>query len=70
MACGLGFFPFFNRDCEDKCKACACGCGACGCNSGSGCGCKKDDDKKVAIITAIRAVCAQGDGCFNNIGKW
>lgn len=68
MACGLGFFPFFNRDCEDKCKACACGCGACGCNSG--CGCKKDDDKKVAIITAIRAIAANGDGVFDKVNKW
>jgi hypothetical protein len=65
MACGLGLFPFFNRGCEDSCKACA--CGACGCGSCS-CGCDKDD-KKVAVITAIRAVCAQGEGCFDKIGR-
>lgn len=69
-ACGI--FPFFNRGCDDRCK-CGCGFGACGCGGfegcGRGCGCDKDD-KKVSVITAVRAVCAQGDGCFDKIGEW
>jgi hypothetical protein len=36
------------------------GCGGCG----RGCG----DDKKIAVITAVRAVAASGDGAFD--GKW
>ena len=35
------------------------GCGGCG-----GCG----GDKKIRVITAVRAVFAKGDGCFD--GKW
>ena len=67
MACGL--FPFFNRGCDDRGR---CGLGACGCGGFDGCGrcgCDKDD-KKVSIITAVRAVCAQGEGCFDKIGEW
>lgn len=65
MACGL--FPFFNGGCDDRCKGFACGCGGCGC----GCGCEKDDTpKRVAVITAVRAVCAQGEGCFDKVGGW
>jgi hypothetical protein len=32
------------------------GCGGCG-----GCG----DDKRIAVITAVRAVAAKGEGCFD-----
>jgi hypothetical protein len=67
MACGI--FSFFNRGCEDRCKACSCGLSACGCDGGCGCGCKKDD-KKVAIITAIRAIAANGDGVFDKVNNW
>jgi hypothetical protein len=68
----MGFaFPFFNRGCDDRCKAAACGCGGCGgdggCGGGCGCG---GDDKRIAVITAVRAIAAKGDGCFNNIGNW
>ena len=37
--------------------------GGCG-GFGGGCG----DDKKIAVITAVRAVFAKGDGCFD--GRW
>ena len=37
--------------------ACGGGCGVCG----RGCG----DDKRIAVITAVRAVAAKGDGCFD-----
>lgn len=68
MECGI--FPFFNRGCDDRAKCC--GLGACGCGGfdGCGCGCKKEDDKKIAVITAIRAVCAQGEGCFDKFKEW
>jgi len=36
------------------------GCGGCG----GGCG----DDKRIAVITAVRAVVARGEGCFD--GRW
>ena len=36
------------------------GCGGCG----RGCG----DDKRIAVITAVRAVAARGEGCFD--GRW
>ena len=42
------------------------GCGGCGCNNNCGCGC--GDDKRIAVITAVRAVAAKGDGCFD--GPW
>lgn len=32
------------------------GCGGCG-----GCG----DDRRIAVITAVRAVAAKGEGCFD-----
>lgn len=35
-----------------------------GCGRGRGCG----DDKRIAVITAIRAVVARGEGCFD--GRW
>jgi hypothetical protein len=38
--------------------ACGGGCGGCG-----GCGC--GDDKRIAVITAVRAVAARGEGCFD-----
>jgi hypothetical protein len=62
------FWPWnVNNNC-DKCNACACGCAcnSCGCNNNCGC----DDPKNVAVITAIRAVIAKGDGCFDNAGNW
>lgn len=37
------------------CGGC-CGCGGCG------------DEKRTAVITAVRAVAAKGDGCFD--GDW
>jgi hypothetical protein len=68
MACG---FPFFNRGCDfDRFRGC--GLGACGCGGFEGCGrcgCDKDD-KKISVITAVRAVCAQGEGCFDKVGEW
>lgn len=69
MACGL--FPFINNGCDDRARCC--GFGACGCGGfdGCGCGCKKDDTpKRIAVITAVRAVCAQGEGCFDNVKNW
>ena len=36
------------------------GCGGCD----RGCG----DDKRIAVITAVRAVAARGEGCFD--GRW
>jgi hypothetical protein len=41
-----------------------------GCGGGCGGGCRRgcDDDKRIAVITAIRAVVAKGDGCFD--GGW
>jgi hypothetical protein len=36
------------------------GCGGCG----GGCGCG-GDDKRIAVITAVRAIAARGDGCFD-----
>ncbi len=40
--------------------------GGCGGWDG-GCGCRRgcDDDRRIAVITAIRAVVARGDGCFD-----
>jgi hypothetical protein len=40
------------------------GCGGCGGGCGRGCG----DDRRIAVITAVRAVAASGDGCFD--GRW
>jgi hypothetical protein len=45
------------------------GCGGCGgfdggCGRGRGCG----NDRSISVITAVRAVCARGDGCFD--GGW
>jgi hypothetical protein len=39
------------------------GCGGCGGFDG---GCRRGgDDKRIAIITAVRAIAAKGDGCFD-----
>ena len=52
---------------------CGCGNGILGlgglwggaCNAcGNGRGCDRDD-KRIAVITAVRAVVARGDGCFD-----
>jgi hypothetical protein len=40
-------------------NGCGGGCGGCG-----GCG----DDRRIAVITAVRAVVAKGEGCFD--GRW
>ena len=37
--------------------------GGCGRGCGRGCG----DDKRIAVITAVRAVVARGEGCFDGI---
>jgi hypothetical protein len=59
-------FPFFNRGCDcDRFRGCGIGCGCGGFDGGCGRGCGCDDDKRIAVITAIRAVVAKGDGCFD-----
>ena len=40
--------------------------GGCGFDGGCGRGC--GDDKRISVITAVRVVCARGEGCFD--GKW
>jgi hypothetical protein len=40
------------------------GCGGFDGGCGRGCG----DDKRIAVITAVRAVVARGEGCFD--GRW
>jgi hypothetical protein len=35
---------------------------------GRGCGGGCGDDKRIAVITAVRAVFARGEGCFD--GRW
>jgi hypothetical protein len=64
---GCGGFPFLGRGRGDGLFGFG-GLGGCGggCNWGGcgGCG----DDKKIAVITAVRAIVAKGDGCFD--GKW
>lgn len=47
------------------------GFGDCGrfgdCDRFSGCGCGRCcDEKKIAVITAVRAALAKGDGCFDH----
>lgn len=61
---------------EENIMGCGCGNGILGfggfpgifggCDGGCGCGC--GDDRRIAVITAIRAVVAKGDGCFD--GNW
>ena len=56
------------RGCDDRFRG-GFGCGfdgGCGGFDG-GCGRRRgcDDDKRISVITAIRAVCAKGDGCFD-----
>jgi hypothetical protein len=43
------------------------GCG--GFDGGCGRGCDRDD-KRISVITAIRAVIAKGDGSFDHVGNW
>ena len=53
----------FDRCCDrDRFRGCGCGFGGCGFDGG--CGCDKDD-KRISVITAVRAVCARGEGCFD-----
>jgi hypothetical protein len=47
-----GCFDRFDRD-----RFRGCGCGWGGCDDGCGCG----GEKKIRVITAVRAVCAKGD---------
>jgi hypothetical protein len=42
--------------------------GGCGGGCGRGCGGGCGDDKRIAVITAVRAVAAKGEGCFD--GRW
>jgi hypothetical protein len=42
------------------------GCGGWDGGCGGGCGC--DNDRSIRVITAVRSVCARGDGCFD--GNW
>jgi hypothetical protein len=59
MACGNGvlglgdFGGILGGACGGGCGGCGGGCGGCG------------DDKKIAVITAVRAIAARGDGCFD-----
>ena len=61
---GFGFGGLgCGRGCDDRWRG--------GCGWGGGCGgCDRgcDDDKQISVITAIRAVCARGEGCFD--GRW
>ena len=43
------------------------GCGGCG-GFERGCGRGCGDDKRITVITAVRAIVARGDGCFD--GRW
>ena len=40
------------------------GCGGCGGFDG-GCGRGCGDDKRISVITAVRAITARGEGCFD-----
>ena len=63
---GCGGFPFLGRGRDfdgfglglGGCGGFDGGCGGCGR------GCDRDD-KRISVITAVRAVCARGDGCFD-----
>jgi hypothetical protein len=57
---GLGGFGGFDGGCG--------GCGGFGGWGGRGCGRGCGGDKRIAVITAVRAVAASGDGCFD--GRW
>jgi hypothetical protein len=46
----------------NSCNKCGLGCNNCGFGGCGGCGC---DDKKIAVITAVRAGFAKGEGCFD-----
>ena len=60
---GFGFGGLgCGRDFDDRFRGCGFGCG--GFDGGCGRGCDRDD-KRIAVITAIRAVVARGDGCFD-----
>ena len=63
---GFGFGGLgCGRGCDDRFRG-GFGCGfdgGCGGFDG-GCG----DDKRIAVITAVRAIAARGEGCFD--GRW
>ena len=42
------------------------GFGGCGFDGGCGRGCGRD--KSIRVITAVRSVCASGEGCFDR--RW
>ena len=65
MGCGNGLLGFGDFG-GILGGACGGGCGGCGGWGGRGCGC--DNDRSIRVITAVRAVCARGDGCFD--GRW
>ena len=59
---GFGFGGLgCGRGCDDRFR------GGFGCGFDGGRGCRRgcDDDKRISVITAIRAVVARGDGCFD-----
>lgn len=45
-----------------------CGCDCCAWDPCKKCG--SDDPKKIAVITAVRAVAAQGDKVFDHVEDW
>ena len=60
---GFGFGGLgCGRGCDDRFR------GGFGWGFDGGCGRGCVDDKQISVITAIRAVCARGDGCFD--GGW
>ena len=62
MGCGNGLLGF-----GDFGGILGGGCGG-GCGGFGGCRRGCDDDRSIRVITAVRAVCARGDGCFD--GRW
>jgi hypothetical protein len=67
---GFGFGGLgCGRGCDDRWRGgCGWGGGCGGFDGGCGRGCGCDDDRSIRVITAVRSVCARGDGCFD--GGW
>ena len=68
---GFGFGGLgCGRGCDDRWRGggwgggCGGGCGGWDGGCGRGCG----NVRSISVITAVRAVCARGDGCFD--GGW